>query len=107
MSSRSIKGSFNNSNFDGNTNIQSDNNTQIQNITKDESEKAFQELFAEIKAISNEDSREQAEMNAESLQEALDTGDTKKGQRLIKLLKGTIGTTASLVTIARFFGITI
>jgi hypothetical protein len=104
---RTIKGSFNDSKFDGNINIQSDNNTQTYSITKEEVNDAFGQLFNKIKEIQDELQRTQAQINAQTLQEAVNTKDTNKAKPLLTLLKGTIGTVASLATIAKFFGLTL
>lgn len=107
MDQRKITGSFNNSKLSGNNAIQADNVVQSQNITKEESEKAFKELFDEIKKISEQSQREQAEYNAEQLKEAVENKDKSKAQKLLGFLKTSIGTVASLTTITRFFGLTL
>ncbi|MEI2428506.1 hypothetical protein V8V54_26380 [Priestia megaterium] len=107
MSQRKIEGSFNHSDLKGNNAIQADNVIQSQNISADESEKAFKELFEEISKISNEQQRQQAEFNAEQLKEAVEAKDKSKVQKLLGFLKGSIGTVASLSTIAKFFGLSL
>jgi len=107
VSQRKIEGSFNHSDLKGNNAIQADNVIQSQNISADESEKAFKELFEEISKISNEQQRQQAEFNAEQLKEAVEAKDKSKVQKLLGFLKGSIGTVASLSTIAKFFGLSL
>ncbi|WP_132748388.1 hypothetical protein [Scopulibacillus darangshiensis] len=105
MDQRKIEGSFNNSDLRGNSAIQADNVTQFQNIKNGESEKAFRDLFTAIHKLENETEREQAQFNAEQMQEALKSGDKTKAQKLLKFLHGTLGTVSSLVTIAQLFGL--
>src|SRR5690606_9215944 len=107
VDSRKIEGSFNHSNLSGNNAIQSDNVIQSQNISKSESDEAFDLLFEEIKKMQDESKKEQAEYIAEQLKEAFQNNDSTKGKKLIGFLKSSIGTVASLATIARFFGVTI
>jgi len=102
---RNISGSFNNSTLNGNNNIQADNNTQIQNDNSKSLENAFKELFDEIKKISDESTRDQAEYFANDLKEAYETNNKDKAKKVLSFLKGTIGTVASLASIARFFGL--
>lgn len=99
---RTIKDSFNDSSFKGTTIIQGDGNKQ-----NDEVNTAFTQLFSVIKEIQDELQRTQAQLNAESLQDAVNTEDTNKAKSLLALLKGTIGTVASLTTIAKFFGLSL
>jgi len=107
MDQRNIIGSFNNSDLKGNNAIQSDDVTQTQNVNTGEADKAFKDLFEEIKKISDDAQRAQAEYNAEELRAAVESEDKSKAQKLIGFLKSSIGTVASLATIARFLGLTL
>ncbi|MCQ6277404.1 hypothetical protein JMM81_21285 [Bacillus sp. V3B] len=107
MDHRKIEGSFNNSDLKGNIAIQADNVTQTQNINKGESEQAFRDLFAAIQKLENEPEREQAHFFAEQMQEALESGDKTKGQKMLQFLHGALGAASSLATIAQLFGLTI
>ena len=107
MDHRKVEGSFNNSDLKGNIAIQADNVTQTQNINKDESEQAFRELFDAIQKLENETEREQAHFFAEQMQEALESGDKTKGQKMLQFLQGALGAASSLATVAQLFGLTI
>lgn len=104
MSQRKVEGSFNNSSFNGNTNIQGDHLEQNQLINEQRFEEAFQRLFEEIEAIKDSSQREQANYFAQELKSALEKQDKDKGKKLIGFLKGTLGNVSSLMTIASFFG---
>lgn len=107
VDNRSIKDSFNDAKLDGNASIQSENVNQTQLISKAKSEEAFQELFSAIEKLENPSTRQQAQFNAELLQEAVEKKDAEKGQKLLGFLKESIGTIDSLTTIASFFGLTL
>ncbi|EZP58286.1 MULTISPECIES: hypothetical protein [Exiguobacterium] len=107
MDQRIIKGSFNDSNFSGNSAIQADNVVQSQNVIQNETEEAFKELFNEINKIQDQAKKEQAEYNAEELREAIEKEDTSKAKRLLGFLKSSLGTVASLATIAKFLNISL
>lgn len=62
-------------------------------------------MFNTIQKLENEIEREQAQYNAEQMQEALKAGDTTKAQKLMKFLQGTLGAASSLATIAQLFGL--
>lgn len=102
-----VSGSFNNSNFES-LNVQGDNVNQI-NIKVNEKEKAeaFDELFKVINSLQEVGTREQAQYNAEILQEAIEEGNKTKAQRVAGFLQSTLGNTASLVAIAEFAGLTL
>ncbi|MES1040625.1 hypothetical protein [Peribacillus simplex] len=104
---KNIQDSFNNSELKGNMAIQADNVKQSINYNETDKEKAFQELFNAIKTLENDSIRDQAQYNAEELKDALDKGDTKKGQKLLGFLQGALGAASSLATIAQFFGLPI
>lgn len=107
MNNREIKGSFNNSSLNGNFNIQSDNNNNEfnGNIDSEKIELAFSDLLENIQKIPDEDERDQAETNLESLRQALDNHDSEKTSKLLRLLGKTLGNVASLATIASALGI--
>lgn len=107
MDQRTIKESFNNSSLSGNSAIQADNVFQSQNVIKDETEEAFKELFNEINKIQDQAKKEQAEYNAEELREAFEKEDTSKAKKLLGFLKTSLGTVASLATIAKFLGVSL
>ncbi|MBK5432009.1 hypothetical protein [Bacillus sp. TH25] len=84
-----------------------DNVTQTVNIQQGVSEEVFVNLFKEIDKIQDESKRTMANFIAEQLKEAHAKKDKSKAKTAIDALKTTIGVTASLATIAKFFGLTI
>lgn len=105
MDFRKIEGSFNHSDLSGNNAIQADEVTQFQSISKNDFDEAWKLLLQDIEAIQDPAVKDQAEYNAEQLKEAFEAKDTNKAKRLIGFLKTSIGTVASLATIAQLFGI--
>lgn len=106
MSHRKIEGSFNYSQLSGANNIQGDYvNQDVSN--QDSVKLAFQELFNEIDKLNDSQKKDQARFFAEQLEQALKNDEKDKGKKLIGFLKDSLGVVSSLVTIAKFFGISI
>ena len=103
---RNIESSFNQSNLSGNVAVQAENVNQIQNIVSENKvDEAFQELLSIVHGIEEEMSREQAEMNAELLRNAVESGDLSKGEKILKFLTGSLGLVPPLITIAQLAGL--
>jgi hypothetical protein len=91
--------------FGDNVNLQGDHVTQTKIVNSGEFNSAFDDLMKDITKIPDEMQKQQAEFFAEQLKQAYETKNTSQGQKLLGFLKGSLGTVASLTTIARFFGI--
>lgn len=102
-------GDITSSTFGDNSNLQGDNVSQnkIVNINESKKEEAFQELFSQIEELKEQTTKEQAQFNAEELKKALESGDTKKSQKLLGFLQSALGAASSLATIAQLFGLSI
>ncbi|WP_243555763.1 hypothetical protein [Priestia megaterium] len=93
--------------FGDNVNIQGDNVNQIKSVNDSQLNTAYQDLYNDINKIQDEEKKEQAEFFAHQLQEAGESDDKSKIKKMLGFLKGSLGTAASLVTIAKFFGVTL
>jgi hypothetical protein len=100
---RSINRSFNGAQFQGNnTNIQSDNNTNIVNLGEKLPKDVFEKLRSEIQEIVQDPvEREQALEFAQNLQDAVEQGDAQNADKYGKWLDRIISGSASLATIAQ------
>ncbi|MDW0355035.1 hypothetical protein [Bacillus velezensis] len=96
-----------NGNIDSNVAIQSESVTQTQTNLRDDNQvhKALDEIFDYIITIEDDIQKAQAEFNAEILKEAVDKKDIDKGKKVLGFLRNSIGTTAAITTIAKFFGL--
>ncbi|MCY9306848.1 hypothetical protein MOF48_15085 [Bacillus spizizenii] len=94
-------------NGNGNIAIQSESVVQTQTIVDDNNQiqKALSEIFQHIEEIQDSNQRNQAELNAEILRAAVKENNVDKGKKVLGILKNSIGTSAALTTIAKFFGL--
>lgn len=104
INSRKI-GNISDSNFSGNTNFQGDDVNQqiIQQTTV--LQKALDNLKGEIASISDEDRKEYASMHYDMLLKYIEENEPSRVKRCLTALKGIVGTTSSLLTIASHLGI--
>ncbi|MEC1599884.1 hypothetical protein P9D60_20810 [Bacillus spizizenii] len=104
---KSVKIGDINGNLSGNISIQSDSVVQTQTIVDDNNQiqKALSEILQHIEEIQDSNQRNQAEFNAEILREAVKENNVDKGKKVLGILKNSIGTSAALTTIAKFFGL--
>ncbi|QAS08646.1 hypothetical protein ACK2WG_12895 [Bacillus spizizenii] len=107
MMDKSVKIGDINGNLSGNISIQSDSVVQTQTIVDDNNQiqKALSEILQHIEEIQDSNQRNQAEFNAEILREAVKENNVDKGKKVLGILKNSIGTSAALTTIAKFFGL--
>lgn len=90
----------------GNTNINNgDNANQTIAVNINSVEEAFTQLLKDIYEKIPDSQRDQLEFFVEKLKEAYAKGDKEEGQKILGFLKNALGSVASLVTIAGFFGL--
>ncbi|GGD12814.1 hypothetical protein [Pontibacillus salipaludis] len=93
--------------INGNAVFQSDNVTQV-NIHENESLKnALDELQVELSKISNEETKDEAEMFYDMLKNNIENNNESKVKVCLKKLQPLVANTSSLMTIASFFGLSI
>lgn len=102
---KSQMGNVTGNSFGDNTNLQSDNNIQINIEESSEIKRALADLKAEIESIQTKADKEDAEMYYEMLQNYIEVNNQSRIENCLKKLKGLVGTAASLLTIASYFGV--
>lgn len=102
---KSKMGDVSGNTFGPNTNLQSDNNIQINIEEISEIKSALADLKVEIESIQSEKDKEDAEMYFEMLQNYIKENNQTRIEKCLRRLKGFIDTSASLLTIASYFGI--
>jgi hypothetical protein len=63
---------------------------------------AFSELMKEINSIKDEIVKMQMELNADTLKTAVENKDVKSGEKVLSLMRNTLGNVSSLITIGGF-----
>jgi hypothetical protein len=97
-----VDNSINNSgNMTGNFNT-GDNVSQNYIATNPALNEAFSELLSEISSIRDQNVRMQMELNAETLKTAVESKDAKSGEKVLTLMRNTLGNISSLITIGGF-----
>ncbi|WP_077704913.1 hypothetical protein [Virgibacillus dokdonensis] len=100
-------GNIENNSFGSNINLNGDNVNQINTETNNQITTALEEVESEIAEIPNNDKQFEAKMFYKSLKEHIEKNETSNVRRCLSKLKEIIGSTAGIVTIAKFLGIDI
>jgi hypothetical protein len=100
-------GDFFGNTFGDNTAIQSENINQSKITKSGEFNKAYQGLLKDIMNIKDETQQEHAKYLAEQLKGAAEKGDNTTVKKMVTFLGNILGHTASLASIASFFGISL
>lgn len=100
-------GDISNSNFGPNSNFQGDGVTQTNIEQTTVLQTALDDLKVEIESISDEDNKDDASMYFEMLVKYIKESKPTRVEKCLTSLKGIVGTTASILTIASQLGISL
>ncbi len=106
MNDRSI-GDIVNAKFGDNANLQGDDVKQINIESNHELDNALNNLIDEINEIKRDEDKDNANMHYEMLSKAIQDNKPSRIKTCLDTLKGIIGVTSSIMTIASEFGISI
>lgn len=102
--SKNMANNFGNATFTGNTNFQSDSNTQsFQQGSSDINEKLFTDLIDEINKIHDEQEKNDNLSDAENLKQAIANKNIDRAKNFFGMLGKTIQVSAAGVSLAKAF----
>lgn len=105
MDQRNILGSFNNSQFKGNHNVQSDNVTQSFSETSGITSDALAAFLVEINKLPEGQEKSDALSDFQNLQEAVKKSNWERAKGIFKLFSETLRTSAAGVTVGKVIGV--